>query len=130
MAHMSDAKQPQTLVAAVVQMSSQESLPENLAQMEALVARAARAGAKLVVLPENFAYFGHEAGKRAHAERLDRPGPIQSALARTARSEAVTLIAGGFPEATDDPARPFNASACFDPAGNRVAIYRKIHLFD
>jgi predicted amidohydrolase len=128
---MSDAKQPlQTLAAAVVQMSSQDSVAENLAQMEALVARAARAGAKLVLLPENFAYFGPEAGKRAHAERLDEPGPIQSALARTARRESVTLIAGGFPEATDDPSRPFNASACYDPLGERVAVYRKIHLFD
>lgn len=120
----------ETLAVAAVQMSAQQSLTENLARMQELTARAARAGAKLVVLPENFAYFGPEAGKIEHAERLGDPGPIQAALSEAARRERVTLIAGGFPEASADPARPFNTSACYDPSGQRVAAYRKIHLFD
>lgn len=44
--------------AAVVQLSSQGDVGENLRRVRALVAAAAADGAKLVVLPENFAFLG------------------------------------------------------------------------
>ncbi|HEY8945192.1 MAG TPA: nitrilase-related carbon-nitrogen hydrolase, partial [Polyangiaceae bacterium] len=47
-----------SLVVAAAQLSSQESVAENLRQAGDVVARAARAGARLVVLPENFAFMG------------------------------------------------------------------------
>lgn len=116
---------------AALQLSSQASVAENLERVDQLVARARQAGASLVVLPENFAYMGNEAGKRALAERLgDREAPIQAALRRLAAREHVALIAGGFPERSGDVDRPYNTSACFDPEGELVASYRKIHLFD
>ncbi len=34
------------------------------------------------------------------------------------------------PEASDDPARPFNTSVLVDPRGAIAATYRKVHLFD
>jgi predicted amidohydrolase len=125
------ASAPVPVRVAALQLSSQDSLSENLERVDALVNRASSAGAKIVVLPENFAYFGNEKGKRAVAERLgDNDAPIQAALRRLARREGVTIIAGGFPERSADADRPYNTSACYDPQGELVAAYRKIHLFD
>jgi predicted amidohydrolase len=65
------------------------------------------------------------------AERLgDASAPIQGALAGFARAAGVYVVGGGMPERTDDPERPFNTLVCFAPNGERVASYRKIHLFD
>jgi predicted amidohydrolase len=120
-----------SLVVAAAQLSSQESVAENLRQAGEVVARAARAGARLVVLPENFAFMGSEEDKRRHAERLADPSaPIQSALREMARREGVTLVGGGFPERSADPERPYNTSLVLDARGEIAASYRKIHLFD
>jgi predicted amidohydrolase len=116
---------------AALQLSSQEHLSENLERVDALVARAARAGAELVVLPECFAYMGPGEGSCALAERLgDADAPIQRALTRLAQRDRVAIVAGGFPERSSEPQRPFNTSACFAPSGELVTAYRKIHLFD
>jgi predicted amidohydrolase len=121
----------QTLPAAVLQLSSQAEVAANLEVVDRLVGEAARAGAALVLLPENFAFMGRETDKRALAERLDDPeAPIQAALRRLARREQVTLVAGGFPERSADPERPHNTSLVVAPDGAVAATYRKIHLFD
>jgi predicted amidohydrolase len=119
------------LEAAVLQLNSQGDVPENLSVAERLVGEAAESGAKLVVLPENFAFMGPEADKRRLAEPLDDPGaPIQAALRRIAARDGVTLIAGGFPEKSPDADRPYNTSLVIEPSGRLLARYRKIHLFD
>jgi deaminated glutathione amidase len=116
---------------AVIQLSSRDDVAHNLEACERLVAAAAGRGARVVVLPENFAYFGPESGRRAHAERPGDPAaPIQSALARMARAGACYLVAGGMPFASTDAARPHNAAPVFGPDGALLETYRKIHLFD
>jgi predicted amidohydrolase len=119
-----------TLTCAVVQLSSQESVPENLATARALVAAAAKTGAELVVLPENFALMATDVERRHHAEAVPGSGPIASFLGDTARREGIFVIGGGFPEKSDDAGRPFNTSALYGPDGALVAKYRKVHLFD
>src|SRR6266542_96277 len=118
---------------AAVQMSSQDDVSQNLGRAAELVARAAAEGAELVVLPENFAYMGStEEGKRAVAERLDSgaSGPILNAIGGAARRAGVHVVAGGMPERTSDPDRPYNTCAVFAPDGGIVARYHKVHLFD
>lgn len=121
---------PRPLPVAVVQMSSQEDVTANLAKARELVAEAAARGAELVLLPENFAFMAGDVEKRAHAEALDGEGPIVTFLRDTARAHKLTLVGGGMPERSPDAARPFNTCAVFSPAGELVAAYRKIHLFD
>ncbi len=120
--------------AAVIQLSSQDDVAKNLERVRALVAEAARAGAELVALPENFAFMGEEAQKREIAERTEEdgrgPGPITKAIVQAAREHGVWLVAGGMPEASGDEARPFNTSLLVAPDGRVVARYRKMHLFD
>jgi deaminated glutathione amidase len=120
------------MIAAVVQLNSQDNVAANLARVRHWVSQAASAGARLVVLPENFAFMGEEAAKREVAERLDRtqPGPIVAAIAEAAAAHGVWIIGGGMPEKNDDPARPYNTSIVVDPTGAVVRSYRKVHLFD
>jgi predicted amidohydrolase len=117
---------------AVIQLSSQDDVNQNLARVRELVLEAGRSGAELVALPENFAFMGEESKKREIAERVDDDpaGPIGTALRNAARDARVWLVAGGMPERSDDPARPFNTSLLFEPDGRLVSRYRKVHLFD
>jgi predicted amidohydrolase len=117
---------------AVVQLNSQEEPIENLSRVRHWVAQAAADGAKLVCLPENFAFMGEEAKKRGLAERVDGafPGPILGTIADCATKHGVWVLGGGMPEKSDDEARPFNTSVLVDPTGTVVAAYRKVHLFD
>lgn len=114
--------------AAVVQMTSTPDVERSLEAAEAGVQEAAASGARLVCLPENVSYLGPEADKPALAEPLD--GPSFTRLARLARTHRVYLLAGTLPERSEDPGRPYNTSVLFGPAGQRLAVYRKIHLFD
>ncbi len=128
------------LTAAVIQLSSQDDLAGNLERAEAQIAAARKAGAELVVLPENFAFMGgDEEQKRAIAEPVTvgapppggtAEGPIVRFLRDTARRHGVFVVAGGMPEKSDDAARPFNTSVLVAPSGEVLAAYRKIHLFD
>jgi predicted amidohydrolase len=116
---------------AALQLSSQAVVSENLERAASIAAEAARAGAELLVLPENFALMGDDAQKRGAAELLgDESAPIQRALRDIARREQVAIVAGGFPERSADPQRPFNTSLLLDAMGAQVAVYRKLHLFD
>jgi len=91
-------------VVAAVQLSSQDDLAANLATSARLVAEAAARGARIVVLPENFAFMGEEATRVAAAEPIGaRDAPIQSALSALAKKHAVHLVAGGMPERSGDP---------------------------
>jgi predicted amidohydrolase len=63
---------------------------------------------------------------RAIAEPVG--GPITSALAEAARSHQMWVLGGSICELDGD--RVFNTSLLFDPTGEVVARYRKIHLYD
>lgn len=123
---------------AAIQMTSGPQVEANLRAAARLVARAAEAGAKLVVLPENFAHMGlHERDKLAIAERPVRDAqgaatraPIQHWLATTARQHGLSLVGGTMPLLGPGDERPYAASLVYDGTGHCVARYDKIHLFD
>ncbi len=115
---------------AVVQMTSGPDVEKNLRAAETIVSEAALDGARVIVLPECFAYLGPEKGKHAIAEPLPGGGPIlarMSALAVRAKSE---LVLGGFYESGSKPDFSRNACVHLDANGAVRAVYRKIHLFD
>lgn len=116
---------------AAAQLNSHDDVTKNLADVATVVARAKAEGAECVVLPENFAFMGGtDEERRTASEALDGDGPIVSTLRRLAREHGVTIVGGGFPERTGDPARPHNTALVVAPSGDVVAAYRKIHLFD
>lgn len=118
-----------TLLAAV-QMTSGPTVGENLVQAGRLIAQAARAGARLVALPENFALMPAGDADRLSAAEPDGSGPIQDFLATAAREHGVWLVGGTIPLATPGGTRVRASCLLYDDGGRRVARYDKIHLFD
>lgn len=115
----------------VVQMNSQGDVGENLDRAATLCAQAAERGAQMVVLPENFAFFGADADKAGVAESLTEPsGPIAERLQEIASAHGIWIVGGGMPERSEHPARPHNTCVVVAPDGRLAASYRKIHLFD
>jgi len=123
---MSAGTQP--VLAAVVQMTSTTEVERNLATAEALVTRAAERGARLVGLPENFAFLRAEGQPVPEPQALD--GPWVRRMAALARRLRITLLLGSLPERVEDDARVRNTSVLLGPDGGTLAVYRKIHLFD
>ncbi len=114
---------------AAVQMISGPDVVPNLAAAGRLVAEAAAAGAQLVALPEYFPLIGATDADRLAARELDGQGPIQDFLAATARRHGIWLVGGSIPLLAQDPGKLRNSCLVFDPQGQRVARYDKIHLF-
>jgi deaminated glutathione amidase len=115
------------LIAAAVQITSTDNVADNLARAERLVIQAARQGASLVALPENFAYLRSEAEAIEYRQPPD--GELVSWMRELATRFEIYLLAGSFPEAKDAE-KVYNTSLLFSPKGERLAQYRKIHLFD
>jgi predicted amidohydrolase len=115
---------------AVVQMNSTPDVARNLGRAEDLVARAARAGSELVLLPECFALLGPEGSQLSVAEPLPTGGPILARCQGWARSLGVEVILGGFWERSADPQRVHNSCVHLGRDGEVKAVYRKVHLFD
>jgi predicted amidohydrolase len=114
---------------ATVQMVSGPDLAANLAQAHTLLAQAAQAGAELAVLPEYFCLMGaHDADKLQLAESWG-DGPIQQFLADNARHWGLWIVAGTLPLKSTQLDRVYNSSLAFNPQGDCVARYDKIHLF-
>jgi len=117
--------------ASAVQMSAGSDKEANLAEAAELVAGAATAGAKLVALPEVFAWRGPQEREPEIAEPLT--GRIGSFASDLAKRLGIWLVAGSILEAADDGSgegRCYNTTALFSPDGVLAASYRKIHLFD
>ena len=112
---------------SVCQLNARADRAENLAVARDLLARAAAAGADLAVLPEYVDYLGPGAG-------APKPEPVDGEFATffstAARELGIWVHAGSFHETGPDDEHTFNTSLVFDPAGERVAVYRKIHLYD
>ncbi len=115
-------------VAAAVQMASNSDRARNLARATELVGEAAARGAKLVVLPEVFAWRGPRDAEAGQAEPI--PGATTDAMGAVARSAGLWLCMGSMLEVGPDDGRSFNTSVLIAPSGEIVARYRKIHLFD
>ena len=122
---------------AAIQMVSCTLVEHNLRAARALLTEAAQAGAELAVLPEYFCIMGQrDTDKLALQEPLGS-GPIQDWLSTTARELGLWIVGGTLPLAVDGEgaaaatsgAKCRNASLAFNPQGERVAVYDKIHLF-
>lgn len=115
------------VLAAAIQLDSQEDEEANWAQAEALCRAAAGHGAGVLALPENMLYEGKNTTRRDDIE--DRWLPRIRALAEEL---GAGIIAGSMREAAADPdeTRTYNTCMAVDATGALVGRYRKIHLFD
>ena len=111
---------------ALCQSNSGEDVAANEQQIFGLLDVAGESGVDLAALPEVWPCQGSAQQVRAAAEPLD--GPRVERLAEVARRYGMWIHSGSVLELDGD--RVFNTSVLLDRAGERVATYRKIHLFD
>jgi len=117
-----------TLRAAVVQWCTGHDKDANRRAAEALCTDAASRGAALVLLPELWNAWIGTPDDRTHAEPV--PGPSATFLAELASRTGLWIVGGSLLEADAATGRFYNTSLVFDPQGQCVATYRKLHLFD
>ncbi len=115
---------------AALQMTSGPDVPANLATARTLLAAAADAGARLAVLPENFAFVGLADVDKRKVGEVEGSGPIQDFLAGAARSLRLWVVGGTIPLKVPGEGRVAAASLVLDDGGRVAARYDKIHLFD
>jgi nitrilase len=116
-----------SFLTAAVQLTSGSDPDANLAAAEEQIELAARRGAELVGLPENFAFMGNDSRRielaPLLAERCSR------FLVTMARRYQVTLLGGGFPVPAGESVT-YNRAELVGTEGQLLARYDKIHLFD
>ena len=114
---------------AALQRVSGTGQADNLRAARALLEQAARGGAELAVLPEYFCLMGHRDTDKLALREADGEGVVQRFLADAARELGMWIVGGTLPLASDAPERVRNTTLVYDPRGDRVARYDKIHLF-
>ena len=116
-------------------MVSTKNVAENLAMAESLIREAASLGAKLVVLPENFAVLDSD-NLYSWGEKQRHESVFTGWLSELSKELGIWLIAGSVPmrSAIDGTvvagSRVMSASLVYNPEGNQLARYDKLHLFD
>ena len=120
----------ETLRVACVQLNASEVKADNLEKAEKLVAKAAATGADVVVLPEKWNAWGGPEVIRAAGESIEEGETFAGHECAGRARHGITLVGGSVTEARDGREKLSNTSPVFDPDGELVAVYRKIHLFD
>jgi nitrilase len=126
---MSSSANSADLKIASIQMVSTPDLLENLSTASRLIAAAATAGAELAVLPEYFCLMGLKDTDKVRARESIGSGPIQEQLSAIAKQNNIYLVAGTIPLEAKDSHKVLNTTLVFNPTGEQISRYDKIHLF-
>ncbi len=119
----------QCFTAACIQNCADTELEANIEQVTGLVRQAARAGAELVCLPENFSGIQPTDALMLQAAYTEQKHPAIPHFRGLARELAIWLLMGSLPiKIADDKLN--NRSYLVNPEGEISATYNKIHLFD
>ncbi|MBU3618266.1 carbon-nitrogen hydrolase family protein [Polynucleobacter sp. JS-Fieb-80-E5] len=126
---MSPSANSKDLKIASIQMVSTPDLQENLSTASRLISAAATVGAQLAVLPEYFCLMGLKDTDKVRARESLGSGPIQEQLSDIAQQNNIFLVAGTIPLEAKDSNKVLNTTLVFNPAGEQISRYDKIHLF-
>ncbi len=111
-------------------MASGPNVKANLAEAEKLVKIAVQQEAELVVLPENFAIMGTTENDKVKIAEDFGSGLLQDYLRDLAIKYNIWLVGGTIPLSSGEVGKISAACLLFNPQGEVVARYDKIHLFD
>ena len=120
---------PMTYVAAI-QMVSTDTVSKNLELAERLIEEAVSKKAKLITLPENFPLMGKRDEDRLAITESYNDGPLQLFLSEQSKRYKIWLLGGTIPLKSNNPEKVFATNLLFNPDGDCIARYDKIHLFD
>lgn len=115
-------------LAAVVQLCSAEDVDHNVSMTETQIRRAADRGARLICVPENFAFLRTSPATAEVYISLEHE--IVGRMKSLAAELGVDIILGSIPEPSTVGSKVHNTSVYIDSAGEVRAVYRKMHLFD
>ncbi len=114
---------------AAIQTVSGPDVDANLRAAEALIAQAAAEGAQLVALPEYFAIIDADERAKVRIREREGLGPLQDFLRDMAVRHGIWLVGGTVPLMASADEKVRNCTLVFDPRGERIARYDKVHLF-
>jgi len=115
---------------AAIQMASSPNVNANLLEAARLAEDAAKSGAKLIVLPENFAFIGKRDKDLLNLKESAQGGPLQDFLSSLAKRLKIWIVGGTIPIEADDATKVYASCLVYNDKGKKVARYDKIHLFD
>lgn len=115
---------------SAIQLTSGPEPAANLATVEHYLQQLPRAQQHLVLLPECFAVFGGGDKLQLTHQAAIGAGDIQQACRQLAVKFGVYLVAGSQPTTTTNPERFAASCLVYSPAGELLADYQKLHLFD
>ena len=115
--------------AACVQLNSGNDMVANLSAASALVREAANVGAQLIMLPEYAALLDGSGRVMRENSPAEAVHPALATFRELAQECKAWLLAGSLTIRANDE-RMINRSYLIDDAGNVVAHYDKIHMFD
>lgn len=113
---------------AACQMSSQADKAANLETAARLIDEAAGLGAQMVGLPEMFNILGNSQVMKENREPMG--GETSQLLQNKAREHGIYIHGGSIPIEVEGSEKSWNRTMVFDPEGEMIAKYDKIHLFD
>lgn len=117
----------------IVQLTSSNSIPDNLDIVATKISELVNLGVNLVVLPENFAAFGLKQYETlATVEEKRGNTSVITRLCQLASLHHIWICAGTvpLPSIANPGAKPNATTLLIDDKGVIVARYNKIHLFD
>ncbi|MGV3725576.1 carbon-nitrogen hydrolase family protein [Hydrogenophaga sp.] len=118
---------PDSLTLALWQSPYAPSTAQALTALDTAAAEASAQGASLLVCPE-MSLTGYQIGAAAVATLAEpADGPLSQAVAAIAQRHRVAIVYG-YPERHAE-GKPYNAVQFIDASGQRLAHYRKTHLF-
>ncbi len=114
---------------ACIQPSSTRDVDENIATVGAMIERARRDGADLICTPENVAMIEPNRTLRLQKAAPEKSHPALAAFRDVAARTGAWVLIGSLAIRLEND-RLANRSYLIDGAGNVVAWYDKIHMFD
>jgi len=120
---------PNRFIAACVQTQSTPDLATNLEKIRPMIREARDRGADFITLPENACLIGAQRDNMFAQSPREEDHPAVAFFKAEAKKTGAWILAGSVPVATDCD-RLANRSLMFNPKGEIVARYDKIHMFD
>jgi omega-amidase len=113
--------------AALIQCLVGKDRIKNLENVSKLIDKAKSNQAQIVALPECFNSPYGTKFFNEYAESIP-DGPTSKMLSAMAKKHSIFIIGGTFPER--DGTKLYNTCTVWNPSGDMIAKFRKIHLFD